>query len=121
VVVVALAMACAPEAKTDAARAQSVEAQVWSPYCPGRLLIDCTTQQARELRVEIARRVGRGQPDEEILDWVRAEFGDAAIARPSDSASGLIIWLVPAVLFVGGFAVLAVVIRRWRAVPARTE
>lgn len=114
------ATACAAQPRTDAVRAQAIEAQVWSPYCPGRLLIDCTTRQARELRTDIGERVDRGQTDDDILSWVRGEFGDGAIAQPSGSGTGLIIWLVPAVLFVIGAAVVAMVIRRWRTVEAKT-
>jgi cytochrome c-type biogenesis protein CcmH len=118
--VVVLAPACAAQPRSDTERAQAIESQVWSPYCPGRLLIDCTTRQARELRLEIADRVERGESGDDILDWVRAEFGDNAVARPEASGTGLVIWLVPAALFAIGAFVVTFVIRRGRAVAAST-
>jgi cytochrome c-type biogenesis protein CcmH/NrfF len=92
---------------------------VWSPYCPGRLLVDCTTSQARALRADIAERVDRGESSDEIVDWVRSEFGDEAIARPSGSGVGLVIWLVPAAIFLAGGIVVARFIRKGRSAGAK--
>jgi cytochrome c-type biogenesis protein CcmH/NrfF len=104
-------LSCAPAGDT----ARAVEGQVWSPYCPGRLLVDCSTQQAAELRGEIARRVDRGDSGDEVLAWVRDEFGEAAVARPETSGFGLVIWLVPVLLFtIGGLVV-------WRFVSRNVE
>ena len=118
--VLVLACACGARSTDDAGRTHAIEAEVWSPYCPGRLLIDCTTRQARDLRDEIAERVRRGESREAILDWVRDEYGEGALARPAASGLSLVIWLVPALLFVIGGVVVTLVIRRWRAVPAET-
>ncbi len=87
--------------------ARSIEGQVWSPYCPGRLLVDCSTTQARQLRDEIDQRIDRGDSPEEVLDWVRQEYGDQAVARPDASARGLVIWLVPAAFFIAGGLIVA--------------
>jgi cytochrome c-type biogenesis protein CcmH len=94
---------------------RSIEGQVWSPYCPGRLLTDCPTQQSRELKEEIGRRVAAGDSEDEVLAWVRTEFGDEAVARPETSGSGLIIWLVPALIFLVGAVVV------WRFVSRNVE
>jgi cytochrome c-type biogenesis protein CcmH len=100
--VLGLSVACASGDPSDASRAREVEAQVWSPYCPGRLLIDCGTEQAHDLREQIASRVERGESTAEVLVWVRREYGDQAIARPAASGAGLLIWLVPAAIFLLG-------------------
>ncbi len=99
-------------------RAHALEAQVWSPYCPGRLLIDCTTRQARELRADIARRVDRGDENHEILDWISDEVGQAALARPSGGTTGYVIWLVPLVIFAFGSVFVLRAIRKWRPATA---
>jgi cytochrome c-type biogenesis protein CcmH/NrfF len=112
------AFACAGPPESNADRAHAIEAQVWSPYCPGRLLIDCTTNQARELRVQIQQRVDRGQRSDRIFAWVRSEFGDEALARPEAKGRGLVVWLVPAAIFLGGAIAVARTVRRWRAAAA---
>jgi cytochrome c-type biogenesis protein CcmH/NrfF len=96
---VGLCVSCA-SGNTDTAR--SVEGQVWSPYCPGRLLVDCSTKQAHDLRAQIDQRIEDGETSDEVLDWVRSEYGDQAIARPEASGTGLLIWLVPAAIFLAG-------------------
>ena len=116
-----LAGGCAgADTATSAARARAIEREVWSPYCPGRLLVDCTTDQARELRAEIDRRVERGESTDEILDWIRTNHGDEALARPDASGAGLVVWLVPAVIFLLGGGIVVALIRRWTKATDRT-
>jgi cytochrome c-type biogenesis protein CcmH len=106
-------VSCAHASTSAAERARSIEGQVWSPYCPNRLLIDCTTPQARELRGRILERVERGQSNDAVLRWIRGDFGDEALARPLDSGAGLAIWLVPVAVFVAGAILVVGLVRRW--------
>lgn len=112
------AVACSGDDVTPRERAHAIESQVWSPYCPGRLLIDCTTSQARELRGEIQRRIDGGEDSEDVIAWVRSEYGEEAIARPSATGGGLVIWLIPALFFAVGAAVVVRVVRRARVAAA---
>lgn len=117
-VVIALATAaaaCSGVRSSVDERAQLIEAQVWSPYCPGRLLIDCTTEQARELRAQITDRLERGQTNGQVLDWIRRNYGSEALARPESNGLGLAVWLVPAAVFVVGGIVVGGLIRKWSA------
>jgi cytochrome c-type biogenesis protein CcmH len=109
---VASTTACSSTPPTDAERARAVEGQVWSPYCPGRLVIDCATRQSQELRQQISDRIARGDSTDEVLDWVRDEFGEQAVARPETSGPGLVIWLVPVAIFLFGTVLVIRVITR---------
>src|SRR5438445_9406235 len=93
--VACLFVACATPRSEDAHR---IESQVWSPYCPGRLLIDCTTQQADELRAQISQRLASGQSADDVLRFIRLNFGDGALARPSGHDT-LLVWSFPLALF----------------------
>jgi cytochrome c-type biogenesis protein CcmH len=117
-VFIALA-ACATRSAAD--RAHAIEGQVWSPYCPGRLLIDCSTAQARELRSDIAERVDDGETNAEILAFLRSEFGPRSIAQPDASATGLIVWLMPAVIFLVGAIVVVRFLKQSRDNPVPEE
>lgn len=108
-----LAIACTATTPSTEERARAIEREVWSPYCPGRLLSDCTTQQARELRDEIHRRVERGESSDEVLSWIRSNHGQEALARPDPRGVGLAVWLVPAVIFAVGAVVLGRLVRKW--------
>lgn len=122
VVAVVLLGACASGEPPVAERAHRIESQVWSPYCPGRLLVDCTTEQAHELRATIESRLASGESPEEVLAWIRSNYGEEALARPGGGA-GLAIWLVPAAALLAGLGAVALVVRRWRrrALPATTS
>ena len=111
---VLLALACLfiACASPHADEAHHIEAQVWSPYCPGRLLIDCTTQQADELRGQIAQRLAAGQSADDVLRFIRLNFGDGALARPSGHDT-LLVWSFPVALFVIGVPLLILLLRRW--------
>lgn len=113
---VALLAGCAAsEPASVHVQARRIEGQVWSPYCPGRLLADCTTGQAFELRERIEARLEDGQNPEQVLAWLRANYGDEVLARPAPGGRGLVIWLVPALLLLAGAGVVATLLRRWSA------
>lgn len=111
---------CASSAHvTVARRAQRIEGQIWSPYCPGKLLIDCTTTQAGQLRDRITREVRAGRTDAQVLRDIRSDFGEGALARPPTGGGGVLIWLVPfAVFLLGGAGVVWLVRRRKAEAPA---
>lgn len=95
-------------------QARRIEGRVWSPYCPGRLLADCTTQQSDELRSEIETRLERGEDPDEVVAWLQANYGEGILAQPGGGPTGWALWLVPAGLLVAGGGVTALLIRRWR-------
>jgi cytochrome c-type biogenesis protein CcmH/NrfF len=105
-------VACAAPRGSAATEAHRIEAQVWSPYCPGRLLIDCTTQQADDLRGQIAQRLRSGQSPDDVMRFIRLNFGDGALARPSGRDT-LLVWSFPLALFVIGVPLLVFLLRRW--------
>jgi cytochrome c-type biogenesis protein CcmH len=85
------------------AEATALAAQLMSPFCPGRLLVDCTSSQAYALRDEIARRLAAGETPEAIrADLVRL-YGAAILGAPEPRGIGLLAWILPALL-AGGTA-----------------
>jgi len=110
-----LLAACASSGHMSiASRAQRIEGQVWSPYCPGKLLIDCTTTQAGELRARIVAELRRGRSDARVLRGIREDFGSTALARPPSGGAGVAIWFVPIVVFVIGASIVVWLVRRRR-------
>lgn len=112
-----LAVACGIQQQSTHEQARAIEREVWSPYCPGRLLVDCTTTQARELRSEIEDRLEGGESPGEVLAWIRRNHGSEALARPEPTGFGLAVWLVPAAIFVIGAIAVASLVRRWTRSP----
>ncbi len=117
----AIAFACGAQQPSIDDQARAIEREVWSPYCPGRLLIDCTTRQARELRSEIEDRLERGERPDQVLEWIRRNHGSEALARPDARGLGLAVWLVPAAIFAAGAVTVGSLVRRWTKRAARME
>jgi cytochrome c-type biogenesis protein CcmH/NrfF len=113
-----LVAACASSGHMSVAqRAQRIEGQVWSPYCPGKLLIDCTTTQAGQLRDRITREIRRGRSDTQVLRGIREDFGNGALARPPSGGAGVLIWLVPFMVFALGATLVVWLVRKRRPEP----
>jgi cytochrome c-type biogenesis protein CcmH len=119
VLVLAAFTSCAQHKPSLDDRARRLESQVWSPYCSGRLLSDCTTQQATELRATIADRLRTGDSETEVMHWLRANYGDEILARAQPGAAGAAAWLVPiGAILAGAVIVLGLVRRRSHGAPA---
>ncbi len=113
VLILMLAVGCASSGQSSVAkRAQRIEGQVWSPYCPGKLLIDCTTTQAGQLRARIKRQLRAGRSDAAVLADIRHDFGDSQLARPPSGGTGVVVWMIPVAIFVLGAGVVIFVRRR---------
>jgi cytochrome c-type biogenesis protein CcmH len=110
---------CAPAPASVEARARRIESQVWSPYCPGRLLSDCSTRQAADLRDEIETRLRRGETEADVMAWLRSNYGEQVLARPEASGAGLAVWLVPLAVIAAGAVLVVGLIRRWSAQPVK--
>lgn len=117
----AVAMSCAPRPSTVEDRSRAIAAQVWSPYCAGRLLTECTTTQAAQLRERITDRLRSGDTDAEVFAWLRANYGDEVLAKPAPTGSGLAVWLVPLALVAAGAMLIVGTVRRWSRPPETTS
>jgi cytochrome c-type biogenesis protein CcmH/NrfF len=86
-----LAAAAAPAAAQDQesrAQASALAGQLMSPFCPGRLLVDCTSSQAYELRDDIARRLAAGESREAIRADLVGQYGTGRRPAGSDCWRG---------------------------------
>jgi cytochrome c-type biogenesis protein CcmH/NrfF len=105
---VVLAATAAHAQPTDVDRnAQRLFSQVMSPYCPGLLLADCPSPDAFALRAEIRARLAAGEAPADVENDLYARFGNSIRATPEPRRWGLLLWVVPLVVFaasVGGLA-----------------
>jgi cytochrome c-type biogenesis protein CcmH len=54
----------------------------------------------------------QGQSEQQIIDYMTARYGDFVLYRPPVRGATFLLWFGPAVLMVGGLAVLVLVLRR---------
>lgn len=87
--------------------ASQVNAYVMSPYCPGLTLEECPSVQAGNLRSEISQRLASGSSGPELENWLVTTYGEGVLGRPRRAG----IFLLPAMLFATGIALVAWTLR----------
>jgi cytochrome c-type biogenesis protein CcmH len=85
---------------------EEVQGNILSPYCPGRLLKDCPSSAARDLKLNIKKQILTGRTSEEILDALLEEYGDEMRAAPKAQGIGLLAWVVPGLFLVLGLGII---------------
>ncbi|MDC0358962.1 cytochrome c-type biogenesis protein CcmH [Oligoflexia bacterium] len=83
-----------------------VYSSVMSPFCPGRLLSDCPSKSAAELKHRVRSQLASGLSVEEVLDQLYLEFGDEMRALPKGEGFGLMAWVIPFVFLGLGFILI---------------
>jgi len=85
---------------------EEVQGNILSPYCPGRLLKDCPSSAARDLKLNIKKQILTGRTSEEILDALLEEYGDEMRAAPKAQGIGLLAWVVPGLFLILGLGII---------------
>lgn len=107
-----LVLVAATPALTDVSpdtdrQARQLFHSLMSPYCPGSLLAECPSSQAGVLRDTVRARLARGRSPEDIVDDLRAIYGDEILASPPYTGLGGLVWLGTAAIFLGGLGIAA--------------
>lgn len=90
--------------------AESIYATIMSPYCPGRTLSACPSEDARNLRTEIFDRLSRGEQPAQVRAELVSRFGESVFGFPITGNMGQAVWWIPALFFIiGGLAVVLLV------------
>lgn len=95
--------------------AQEIYGSVMSPFCPARLLTDCPSPSASELKVKILNELKAGKGREQILQELYTTFGSTLRAAPEAHGFGALAWWVPVLFAVGGVGIYAMWLGRRQA------
>jgi cytochrome c-type biogenesis protein CcmH/NrfF len=79
--------------------ANEIYKEVLSPFCPGRLLYDCPSSKATELKLQIKDMVVSGKQKEEIFKYLIETYGNDIKAMPDNFGFGLVGWIMPLIFF----------------------
>jgi cytochrome c-type biogenesis protein CcmH len=79
-----------------------------SPYCPGRLLKDCPSGQAFQLKEKISTRLQSGENLQAVIDDLINTFGDQIRAAPQAKGFGLVAWIAPGLFLLMGAVLIFV-------------
>lgn len=96
--------------------------KVWSPYCKGVSLQECSSGQAQDLRDELRHRVEKGETQDQILADLEAKYGERLRMMPDRGGRENLAWQIPwlfAALVIFSIAIFAW--RRKRPIIAPTQ
>ena len=86
--------------------------ELMSPYCPGRTLAACPSEQAAEVRQWILLQEAAGATREEVIANLEIRFGEQIHSAPEARGWGLAAWGLPAGALALGALVVVWVLRR---------
>ncbi len=92
-----------------------------SPFCPGRLLIDCPSGQAEALRQRIAEEEAAGRSKDEVVAAIYDEYGEIIWQAPRAVGFGWAAYVIPGVAALLGVAVVLTFLRRQRRAIAQAQ
>jgi len=102
-----------PESQGD--RIDEVSKRVACPICDGESVFESQNNASVALRNQIAELVADNDlNDTEIIAFIETRYGAEVVIVPKSSGIDALVWVLPAVAFVCGFAALVVVFRRWK-------
>ena len=118
VVLAASALAAAREAPPEAAdpaieaRMVRITSELRCLVCQNQTIADSNAGLAVDLRRETRELLKQGKSDAEVVDYMTARYGDFVLYRPPLRAKTALLWFGPALLLIGGGAVLVFTLRR---------
>lgn len=117
------AAAAAPtsaEAEHSTELAQEISENVMSPFCPGRTLAACPSEDARKLREQIVRWIADGYSTSAVYGLLETTYGQEVRGIPRSSGFGLVGWIAPPIFLVLlSFGVWRMLKRLQRTQPAQ--
>jgi cytochrome c-type biogenesis protein CcmH len=102
----------------DAVRRVAVQLQC--PVCEGETVWDSGSKLAADMRSVIRAKQAAGESDQQILDEFVGSYGDGILTEPPKRGISLGVWIGPLIGVAIGASILALVVKQWRASPARS-
>ncbi|PMG44194.1 cytochrome C nitrite reductase [Vibrio lentus] len=87
------------ESPNQQQRAISLAKSLRCPQCQNQNLIESNSPIAKDLRLVVFNMVKAGKSNNEITQYMTERFGEFVLYKPAMSASTLLLWLLPIVLF----------------------
>ena len=105
--------------RTNEDRVRGLSEDFACPTCDGQSVAESNAVVAEEIRRDIRRRVDDGQSDDQITTALVSAYDESIDLRPRSGGIVGLIWILPVVVMVFGFAGLAAVFHRWRTTETK--
>ncbi|HSH73252.1 MAG TPA: DsbE family thiol:disulfide interchange protein [Methylophilaceae bacterium] len=97
------------------ARIKKLADQLRCLVCQNQTIADSTAALAQDLKRQITEQIRAGKTDEEIKDYMLERYGEFVLYDPPFNAKNALLWSLPFVLMLVGFAVA------WRTYKANKK
>lgn len=99
------------------ARMLRIAAELRCLVCQNETIAASHAGLAVDLRRQVREMLQQGKSDEQILAFMTQRYGDFVLYRPPWKATTILLWVGPALMLIGGFVALMVVLRRRSRLP----
>ena len=92
------------------ARARHLQRELRCLVCQGQTIDESGAPLAADLRHLVRQQIAQGRSDDQIMDYLKARYGDFILMRPPLEASTWLLWVAPFLVLAaaGGVAWLAI-------------
>jgi cytochrome c-type biogenesis protein CcmH len=94
------------------ARARALYTQLRCVVCQSQSIDDSGAPLAADMRAVVRERLLAGDSDSEVLAYLQARYGDYVLMMPPLQVNTLALWLVPALVLLGGGAAMVIFVAR---------
>jgi cytochrome c-type biogenesis protein CcmH len=94
------------------ARVMAVSAELRCLVCQNQTIADSHAGLAIDLREQVRQMLGRGESEEQVIDFMTTRYGDFVRYRPPVRAATWLLWFGPALLLLAAVAGLLLHLRR---------
>ena len=95
-------------------RARALSGELRCMVCQNQSIDDSDAPLARDLRILVRERLTAGDSDRQVLDFLTARYGDFVLLNPRVTPGTILLWLLPALVLLGGALALFGAARRQR-------
>lgn len=100
------------------ARLKKLEEELRCLVCQNQSIDDSDAPLARDLRLLVRERIGAGDSDAQVIDFLVARYGEFVLLKPRFETQTLLLWLAPPLALLLGVAAVVANSRRRRVVAA---
>ncbi|ABD87396.1 cytochrome c-type biogenesis protein [Rhodopseudomonas palustris] len=87
-------------------RARDLSRELRCMVCQNQSIDDSDAPLAKDLRVLVRERIGAGDSDSQVINFLVARYGEFVLLKPRFELHTLLLWLLPPLLLGGGVLAL---------------
>ena len=112
-VAAALSSASAQSKAVSEETVHEVAGRLRCVVCQNLSVADSPSEMAGQMRAIIRERLAAGESPDEVQRYFVQRYGEWILLLPPRRGFNLLVWLLPLVFVIAGFAVVALLVRRW--------